>query len=177
MNRVTFLCSLTLLFGCQLMAQTTLNSFENHEEVSSVVLNKPLFEIMAKVGLDTSDSKDLKFISAIDNIDSIRVFATRDKNISVALRASVDDYVHQNSFTLTNDRSGRQLFEKYDDENKNVNELLMFSEERNRTTFFWKNRRFNAIFVQLSGTNITMENVSALVEKLDLPKELLFSNN
>ncbi|MEM1339263.1 MAG: DUF4252 domain-containing protein [Bacteroidota bacterium] len=176
MNKSIIFLALNFFVGGGLMAQTTLTSFEEDEAVSSVIFNKPLFDIMAKVGLDTSNPKDLKFINAIDNIDSIRVFATRSKDVSVALKASVDNYVSQNGLTLTNTRSGLRFYKKSDGKKENVNEFMMFSDALNRTKFFGSKRRFNTIFVQLSGTNIKMENLWVIVEKLDLPEELLLWN-
>jgi len=176
MNRLTFYLGLSLLFGGQLMAQTTLNSFEKDNEVSSIVLKKPLFGIMTKVGVDQSNPDDVKFANAIEAIDSIRVFAVSDKKVSEALRVSVEDYVSQNNLTFTHSQSGHRFYKKYDAENKEVSEYMMFSEGMDKTKLFGKKRRFNAIFVQLNGTNIDMKNVSAIVEKLDLPKGLLLWN-
>ncbi len=176
MNRSSFFLGLNLLFGGYLMAQTTLNAFEKDEAVSSMILKKPLFEIMTKAGLDASNPKDLKFINAIDAIDSIRVFATRNKDVSMALKASVDHYVSQNGLTMANNTSGHQFYKKYAGEKENINEFMMFSDDINRATFCWNKKRFNAIFVQLNGTNIRTENLWVIVEKLALPEELLLWN-
>ena len=176
MNKSIFFFGLNVLFGGYLMAQTTLNSFEKDAAMSSMVLNKPLFEIMTKVGFDTSNPKDLKFINAIDAIDSIRVFAARSKDVSMALKTSVDNYVSQNGLTLTNSKSGLRFYKKYGGEKENINEFMMFSDDVNRITFCGNKRKFDAIFVQFNGTNINTENLWVIVEKLDLPEELLLWN-
>jgi hypothetical protein len=74
-------------------AQNFWSSFENDNDVSSVVITKKMFKLLAKIDLDTDDQEVNEFMDLVENLDNIKIFTTDNSSIAVKMSSSVSSYI------------------------------------------------------------------------------------
>src|SRR5574343_177428 len=135
---IAFLISSAVSF-----AQNAFDKFEDKEGVTSVVVNKKMFEMMSKVKVDAKDKETQQYLNLLKKLDNLKVFTTSSTKVGAEMKATVNIYV----------KSGA---------NENiVKELLMFIEGANV-------KDANTIVLSLTG-NFSLDEISMLTEKMSLP--------
>jgi len=69
-------------------AQSSFDEFEDMEDVSTVVVTKKAFELMARFDSDSKEAKE--YVNMIKNLNSLRVFATENASIAAKMKAKVN---------------------------------------------------------------------------------------
>jgi len=155
---------LVLFVNVLAKAQSSFDSLETNTNVNAVVVNKKMFELMAKIKVDGNDTEAQNYLTLIKNLDYLRVLSTTDANTSSLLISTANNYLAKNPLqqqaTSTNNGKNVKMYVKFIGKGDIVSELLMFIEDQ-------KNKN-NITIMTLSG-NFSINSISILTDKMNLP--------
>jgi len=111
-------------------AQSVLDKYDGQSNVSSVVVNKKMFELMSKVKMESKE--DQAYLSLIKKLDNLKVYKTSSTKTTSDMRATVDKYVSTTNLEelMRVNESGKnaKIYVKSVAGSTQVKELLMFIE-------------------------------------------------
>jgi hypothetical protein len=144
-------------------AQGAFDKYDGQDDVTSVIVNKKMFDLMSKVKVDASDKEMQQYINLIKKLDYLKVFTTKNPKIEADMKASADKYVKSSGLEelmRVND-SGRnvRISVKSGATDSQVKELLMFIDGA-------KNNE--SVLLSLTG-NFDINEISVLTDKMQLP--------
>ncbi len=142
-------------------AQSQFDRFEDIDGVSSVIVNQKAFELMSKIGAETDD----EYLDLIKNINTLKVFATEDKNVAKQMRAEADSYLKSGKLVelmrVKDENDNVKIYVKEGSNENFVKELFMFVNNAS-------DGDHETVIISLTG-NIDLRQVSKLTDKMDLP--------
>ncbi|MWB94695.1 DUF4252 domain-containing protein [Flavobacterium sp. GA093] len=144
-------------------AQGAFDKFDGQDDVTSVIVNKKMFDLMSKVKVDTSDKEMKQYINLIKKLDHLKVFTTKSAHVEADMKATADKYIKTaglEELMRIND-SGRnvKILVKSGATDSQVRELLMFIDGA-------KNQE--SVLLSLTG-NFDLNEISVLTDKMQLP--------
>ena len=71
------------------MSQSLFDKFEDYDDVTSVVVSKKAFELLAKFDVDIEDPDGKDFMDIATSLSGMKVFTTENQKISAEMKASV----------------------------------------------------------------------------------------
>ncbi len=154
-------------------SQSLFDKYEDLDDVTSVVVSKKAFELLAKMDIDIDDPDAQDAMDIMTNVTSLKVFTTDNKSIGADMKASVTKYLKSSSLTelmrVKDKDANVKFYIKEGKDSDHVSELLMFvtgikDVEAN-------GRNFETVLLSLTG-NIDLNKISSLTNKMNLPKEL-----
>ncbi|MGV6831542.1 MAG: DUF4252 domain-containing protein [bacterium] len=158
--------------------QSLFDKYEANEEVTSVVLTKKVFKMLADLKLDLEDDDDQEIYDAIGEITGLKVLTTGDVKVASQMKADVTKYLRSSSLEeLMRIKDGDQTVNFYVKEGKDdnhVKELLMFVSglkevmKDSNITINGEKREMETVLLSLTG-DIDLRQVSKLANKMDLP--------
>jgi hypothetical protein len=156
-----FFIVIAFFFVVPFFGQTVLDKFENQDDVTAILVNKKMFELMGKVETNTKDAQDL--LSLAKKLESLKVFMTSNTSKGTELKKASEKLVKSSSLdALTKvTEKGRdvQVFVKTDVGNDNIREFLMIIEGSNTQ---------QSVLMYLKG-DFSLSEVSVLTDKLKIP--------
>lgn len=157
---IAFLMASTVSF-----AQGAFDKFEDKEEVTSVVVNKKMFEMMSKVKVDAKDKEMQQYMNLLKKLDNLKVFTTSNSKVAADMKATVTSYLKSNPLEelmrVNNEGRSVKIYVKSGASENIVKELLMFIEGAN-------GKGAETIVLSLTG-NFSLDEISMLTEKMSLP--------
>ena len=78
----------TAFFG-----QAAFDKFDGQDDVTSVIVNKKMFEMMGSVKKDNKDKESQQYLSFIKNLDNLKVFSTTSTRVTSEMKATADKYM------------------------------------------------------------------------------------
>ena len=146
-------------------AQGSFDKFEDKDEVTSVIVNKKMFEMMSKVKVDAKDKEMQKYMGLLKKLDNLKVFTTSNTKISADMKATVNSYLKSNPLEelmrVNGDGKNVKIYVKSGANENIVRELLMFVEGSNV-------KDAGTVVLSLTG-NFSLDEISMLTEKMNLP--------
>ena len=151
--------------------QSIFDKFEDNEEVTTVVVTKRMFDLVAKINLDDEDGKE--FMDMVKSLTGLKIFTTEDNAVSRDMQATVDRYLKNSSLDelmrVKDKDANIKFYVKEGKDADHVKELLMFvtgikDVEAN-------GRNIETVLLTLTG-DIDLNKISTLTENMDLPSEL-----
>ena len=143
-------------------AQSQFDKFEDIEGVTSVIVNQKAFSLMSKIGSES----DEEYLSLIQNIESLKVFATESAEVAKKMEAEVKKYLSSGNLEeLMRVKDGGSNVIIYVKEGKSedfVKELFMFVKDGG------ENSDKESVIISLTG-DIDLKQISKLTDKMDLP--------
>lgn len=143
-------------------AQAQFDKFEDIEGVTSVIVNQKAFSLMSKIGSES----DEEYLSLIQNIESLKVFATESVEVAKQMESEVKKYLASGKLEeLMRVKDGESNVMIYVKEGKSedyVKELFMFVKDGG------ENSDKESVIISLTG-DIDLKQISKLTEKMDLP--------
>ena len=144
-------------------AQSAFDKFDGQDDVTSVIVNKKMFDLMSKVKVDASDKETQQYINLIKKLDYLKVFTTKNSKIEADMKNTADKYIKTaglEELMRVND-GGRnvKISVKSGATDSQVKELLMFIDgaKTNET-----------VLLSLTG-NFDINEISVLTDKMKLP--------
>ena len=67
----------TFFFG-----QAAFDKFDGQDDVTSIIVNKKMFELMSKVKMDASDKEAQPYLNLIRKLDNLKVFTTNSTRVA-----------------------------------------------------------------------------------------------
>ncbi|WP_442787503.1 DUF4252 domain-containing protein [Flavobacterium suncheonense] len=160
-----FLTLVIALSSTVIFAQSAFDKYDGQDNVTSVIVNKKMFELMSKVKVDASDKEAQAYMSLLKKLDNLKVFTTNSSKTASEMKSTVGSYLKSNpldELMRVND-SGKKvnIYVKSGATSSQVKELLMFIEGVNV-------KGNETVLLSLTG-NFDLDEISALTKKMKLP--------
>jgi hypothetical protein len=145
-------------------AQTTaFDKFDGRDGVTSVVVNKKMFELMGEVKAGKDDKNMQQYLSLVKKLDMLKVFTTTNSKAAADMKSTVASYLKSNpleELMRIND-SGKsiKIYVKSGATSSQVRELLMFMDG---------GAKEDTVLMSLTG-NFDLSEISILTDKMNLP--------
>lgn len=159
-----FIITLVLAFvTTTFYAQGAFDKFDGQDDVTSVIVNKKMFDLMSKVNADKADKDTQQYIALIKKLDNLKVFTTKNPKIEADMKVAADKYVKSaglEELMRVND-SGKnvRILVKSGASDTQIKELLMFVDGA---------KNDETVLLSLTG-NFDLNEISVLTDKMQLP--------
>ena len=157
---------LTLLFAMAstvTFAQSAFDKFDGQDDVTSIIVNKKMFDLMSKVKVDASDKETQQYLSLIKKLDNLKVFTTKNAKVEGEMRLVADKYIKTAGLEelMRVNENGRnvKILVKSGATDSQIRELLMFIEGAKNT---------DSVLMSLTG-NFDLNEISILTDKMRIP--------
>ncbi|MBS7232261.1 DUF4252 domain-containing protein [Flavobacterium psychroterrae] len=144
-------------------AQGAFDKFDGQDDVTSVIVNKKMFDLMSKVKVDASDKETQQYIKLIKKLDYLKVFTTKNPKVEAEMKASAEKYVKtaglEELMRINDGGRNVKISVKSGATDSQVRELLMYVDgAKNEET----------VLLSLTG-NFDINEISVLTDKMQLP--------
>lgn len=145
-------------------AQTAFDKYDGLDGVSSIVVNKKMFQMMASVKVDANDKETQQYLSLMKKLDNLKVFTTTSSKLSAEMKLTADKYVKTaglEELMRVND-SGKnvRILVKSGSTDSQVKELLMFIEDPSKQN--------ETVLMSLTGS-FDLNEIAILTDKMKIP--------
>ena len=124
---VIVILALAPLFG---QAQSVFDKFEDVDDVSSVIVNKNMFNLLMKMDVDVDDPEAKEFMDIAKSLNGLKVFVTESSVVSADMQATVDKYLKSASMEelmrVKDKDANVKFYIRNGRDSDHVSELLMF---------------------------------------------------
>lgn len=161
--RTIFLSVLFVLVASPLFAQGAFDKFDGQDDVTSVIVNKKMFEMMSKVKVDASDKEMQQYHRLIKKLDNLKVFTTKSSRVEAEMKATAERYMKTTNLEelmRVND-NGRsiKILVKSGAKDTQIRELLMFIDG---------GKGEDSVLMSLTG-DFDLNEISVLTDKMRFP--------
>lgn len=158
--------SIVFLFSASIaFSQSAFDKFEDKDDVTTVIVNKKMFEMMSKVKVDTQDKEVQQYMNLLKKLDNLKVFTTENTKVASDMKNTVTSYLKSNPLEelmrINDDGKKVNIYIKSGATENIVKELLMFIDTPSA-------KDNQAVVLSLTG-NFNLDEISALTEKMKLP--------
>lgn len=146
-------------------SQSAFDKYEDKDDVTTVIVNKKMFELMSKVKVDVKDKEAQQYMNLLKKLDNLKVFMTGNTKLAQEMKGTVTSYLKSNPLEelmrVSDDGKKVNIYVKSGATANSVKELLMFIESP-------ADKDKQAIVLSLTG-DFDLDEISALTEKMSLP--------
>lgn len=154
-------------------SQSLFDKYEELDDVTSVVVNQSMFNLLAKIDVEVDDPEAQDFVDIATSLKSLKVFTTDNEAIGADMKASVTGYLKKSSLTelmrIKDKDANVKFYIKEGKDSDHVSELLMFVTGLKEMEA--DGRRFETVLLSLTG-DIDLNKINSLTKKMNLPDEL-----
>jgi hypothetical protein len=145
-------------------AQSSFDKYDGQDDVTSIIVNKKMFQMMGSVKVDANDKETQQYLALMKKLDNLKVFTTTSTRVSTEMKLTIDKYIKTiglEELMRTND-SGKnvRILVKSGTTEGQVKELLMFIEGSNKEN--------ETVLMSLTGT-FDLSEISLLTDKMKIP--------
>lgn len=144
-------------------AQTALDKFDGQSTVSSVIVNKKMFELMSKVKMESKE--DLAYLNLIKKLENLKVYKTSSAKTTSDMRTTVDKYLTtaglEELMRVNESGKNAKIYVKSVAGSTQIQELLMFIEGTGV-------KGSETVLMSLTG-NFDINEISLLTKRMNLP--------
>ena len=155
------------------ISQSLFDKYEELDEVTSVIVNQSMFNLLAKIDVQTDDPEAQEFMDIAKSIKSLKVFTTDDKSIGEDMKSSVDKYLKSARLTelmrVKDKDANVKFYIKEGKDSDHVSELLMFVTGMKIVEA--NGKKYETVLLSLTG-DIDLNKINSLTKKMNLPEEL-----
>lgn len=156
--------SLLLLTASPFFAQASLDRFNDQDNITAVVVNKKMFDLMSKVKVDASDKETQQYMNLIKKLDNLKVFTTTNTKAAADMKLTADKYVKtaglEELMRVNENGKNIRILVKSTTGDTNIKELLMFIEGANQAN--------ETVLMSLTG-DFDLNEISVLTDKMKIP--------
>lgn len=154
-------------------SQSLFDKFEDMDEVTSVVVNKSMFNLLAKIDVEVDDPEARDFMDIASSLKSLKVFTTDNKNIGSDMTAAVSSYLSSSKMEelmrVKDKDANVKFYIKQGKDEDHVSELLMLVTDLDKIKT--NGRNVETVLLSLTG-DIDLNKINSLTKKMNLPEEL-----
>ena len=149
----------TAFFG-----QTAFDKFDGQDDVTSVIVNKKMFEMMGSVKMDNKDKDSQQYLSFIKKLDNLKVFTTTSTRVTSEMKTTADKYMKtaglEELMRINDGGKNIKIWVKSGSKDSQIKELLMFMEGTSKGN--------ETVLMSLTG-DFDLNEISVLTDKMRLP--------
>ncbi|AWX43071.1 hypothetical protein HME9304_00058 [Flagellimonas maritima] len=154
-------------------SQSLFDKYEDLDDVTSVVVNKSMFNLLAKIDVEVDDPEAQDFMDIASSLKSLKVYTTDNKEIGNNMKSSVDKYLKSSTMEelmrVKDKDANVKFYIKQGKDADHVSELLMFVTGLKEVET--DGRKFETVLLSLTG-DIDLNKINSLTKKMNLPEEL-----
>lgn len=154
-------------------SQSLFDKFEDMDEVTSVVVNKSMFNLLSKIEVEVNDPEARDFMDIASSLKSLKVFTTDNKNIGSDMTAAVNSYLNSSKMEelmrVKDKDANVKFYIKQGRDDDHVSELLMLVTDLDKVKT--NGRNVETVLLSLTG-DIDLNKINSLTKKMNLPQEL-----
>lgn len=159
-----FLITVMLVFiTSPIFAQAAFDKFDGQDDVTSIIVNKKMFDLMSKVKVDASDKETQQYLALIKKLDNLKVFTTKSTRVEGEMKATTEKYIKTAGLEelMRVNENGRniKILVKSGATDSQIRELLMFIEGA---------KNDDTVLMSLTG-NFDLNEISVLTDKMRIP--------
>jgi len=153
-----------ILVSNAFFAQSAFDKYDGQDDVTSIIVNKKMFQMMGSVKVDANDKETQQYLTLMKKLDNLKVFTTTSTRVSSEMKLSTDNYIKTaglEELMRTND-SGKnvRILVKSGASEGQVKELLMFIEGSNKEN--------ETVLMSLTGS-FDLSEILVLTDKMKIP--------
>ena len=158
-------------------SQSLFDKYEDLDNVSAVVVNKSMFNLLSKIDVEVDDPEAKDFMDIAQSLNNLKVFITEDKAVSADMKASVNSYLKsaklEELMRVKDKDANVKFYIREGKDSDHVSELLMFVTgiKDSGVDVEVNGRKFETVLLSLTG-DIDLNKIGSLTNKMNLPKEL-----
>jgi hypothetical protein len=145
-------------------AQSLFDKYDGQDNVTSVIVNKKMFDLMSKVKMEASDKEAQKYLNLIKKLDNLKVFMTSNPKITADMRSNVEKYLKTSNLDelmrVSEGGKNVKIYVKSGSSDSQVKELLMFIENASKDN--------ETVLMSLTG-DFDINEISTLTNKMNIP--------
>jgi len=143
--------------------QSAFDKFDGQDDVTSIIVNKKMFELMSKVKMDATDKQAQQYLNLIKKLDNLKVFTTKSTRVENEMKTTTEKYIKSSGLEelMRVNENGRniKILVKSGSNDSQVRELLMFIEG---------NKNQDTVLMSLTG-DFDLNEISVLTDKMRIP--------
>lgn len=163
MTRIIITLTLSL-FSMLIFAQSPFDKFKGNENVTSVVVNKKMFELLGKVKMDDTDKETQQYINMVKKLDALKVFVATEGKVISEMKTAAASYLKTANLEelMTINEGGKKIriLVKSGAKDTQIKELFMFIEGSSSEP--------ETVILSLTGL-FDIDDLSVLSDKMNLP--------
>ena len=149
----------TFFFG-----QAAFDKFDGQDDVTSIIVNKKMFELMSKVKMDASDKEAQPYLNLIRKLDNLKVFTTNSTRVAAEMKATSEKYMKSSGLEelmrVNDNGKNIKISVKSVSNDSKIKELLMFMEGSSKGN--------ETVLMSLTG-DFDLNEISVLTDKMKIP--------
>jgi len=154
---LSFAFTSNMFFG-----QSVFDKFVEQDEITSVIVNKKMFEMMSNV--KTNDKEAQQFLDLVKNLDNLKVFTTSDTKHKADMKITVEKYIAtkklEELMRISDSGTNVRIYINQGKNTTQVKELLMYLDGNKYD--------YDTAIILLTG-NFDLNDISALVDRMNIP--------
>jgi hypothetical protein len=149
-----------ILLPAVFFAQTAFDKYDGQDDVTSVIVNKKMFQMMGNV----KNKESQQYLDLIKKLDNLKVFTTESSRVTADMKGTAEKYIKVaglEELMRVNDKGQNiKIMVKSGATETKVKELLMFIEGSGKGS--------ETVLLSLTG-DFDLNEISMLTEKMNLP--------
>jgi len=154
---------LVLLVSSPFFAQSAFDKYDGQDDVTSVIVNKKMFEMMSKVKMDGADKETQQYMNLIKKLDNLKVFTTKSARVESDMKVTADKYIKTSGLEelMHVNENGRniKILVKSGAKDAQIRELFMFIDG---------GKGEDTVLMSLTG-DFDLNEISVLTDKMKIP--------
>tara|TARA_R110002167_G_scaffold143481_20_gene332843 strand:- start:2823 stop:3368 length:546 start_codon:yes stop_codon:yes gene_type:complete len=156
-------------------SQSIFDKYEDLDNVSAVVVNKSMFNLLSKINVEVDDVEAQEYMDMAQSLNGLKVFITEDAKVSTDMKNSVASYLKsaklEELMRVKDKDTNVKFYIKQGKDADHVSELLMFITGMKNADVSVNGRKFETVLLSLTG-DIDLNKIGTLTKKMNLPEEL-----
>jgi hypothetical protein len=149
----------TFFFG-----QAAFDKFDGQDDVTSVIVNKKMFQMMGSVKMDNKDKDTQQYMNLIKKLDNLKVFTTNSTRVTADMKATSEKYIKsaglEELMRVNDNGKNIKISVRSGGSDSQIKELLMFMEGSSKGN--------QTVLMSLTG-DFDLNEISVLTDKMKIP--------
>ena len=149
----------TFFFG-----QAAFDKFDGQDDVTSVIVNKKMFQMMGSVKMDNKDKDTQQYLDLIKKLDNLKVFTTNSTRVTAEMKATSEKYMKsaglEELMRVNDNGKNIKISVRSGAKDSQIKELLMFMEGSSKGN--------ETVLMSLTG-DFDLNEISVLTDKMKIP--------
>ena len=145
-------------------AQPAFDQFEGQDDITSVIVNKKMFDLMSKVKMDSSDKETMQYLNLIRKLDNLKVFTTTSVRATADMKTAAEKYIKtgglEELMRVNEEGKNIKIVVKSGTTDAKIKELLMFIEGGGKEK--------ETVLMFLTG-DFDLSEIAVLTDKMRIP--------
>lgn len=150
-------------------AQSYFDSLENQDDITSVIVNANMFNLMSKIDVSSDDPEAKEYLNLIKDITSLKVFVSKEGKSAKKMQQMLGQYLKKSSLKelmrIKDGDNNVKFFMKEGSNPNRVSELLMFVQGAELKI---EGKNAETVLLTLTG-DFDLNKVSKLTKEMNIP--------